>query len=101
MQTRPITSIKAGKRHRRDLGDLAGLADSFNSLGLLHPVVVTPSGRLIAGERRLEACKSLGWKKVPVRVVDLDKVVRGGRKCFSKRLFTVRDRFHPPRPGGD
>jgi MT-A70 len=32
---------------------------------------------LIAGERRLVACKRLGWKSVPVTRVDLKEVVRG------------------------
>src|SRR5262249_41385366 len=41
------------------------------------PIVVTPNGDLIAGERRLEACKLLGWTNVPVTIVDLDAVVRG------------------------
>jgi N6-adenosine-specific RNA methylase IME4 len=32
---------------------------------------------LIAGERRLAACKKLGWKSVPVTVVNLKEVIRG------------------------
>src|SRR5262245_48697274 len=75
---RRIADIKIGKRHRKDLGDIDGLASNIAELGfLLHPVVVTPAGKLIAGERRLTACKSLGWTSVPVRVVDLDQIVRG------------------------
>ena len=48
-----------------------------SQVGLLHPVVVTPEGRLIAGQRRLEACLTLGWTEVPVTVVDLYQVARG------------------------
>ena len=33
--------------------------------------------RLIAGHRRLEACKALGWSKIPVTVVDIKDVTRG------------------------
>jgi len=40
---------------------------------------VTSDGELIAGARRLEACKLLGWKKVPVTVIDLAAIVRGER----------------------
>ena len=43
----------------------------------MHPVVVRPDGVLIAGERRLRAVKSLGWKKVAVTILDLDRIVRG------------------------
>ena len=39
--------------------------------------MITPDGRLIAGERRLRACEKLGWTEIPVRVVDLADIVRG------------------------
>jgi N6-adenosine-specific RNA methylase IME4 len=86
---RPIGGITVGQRFRRDLGDIAGLAKSIAEIGLLHPIVVTPDGRLIAGDRRLRAAKLLGWTEIPVRIVDLDAVVRGEfaenaeRKDFS------------------
>lgn len=72
-----VAAIKAGSRYRRDLGDIDGLAASIKELGLLHPVVVTPDGQLIAGLRRLEACKRLGWQDIPVTVVDMDAILRG------------------------
>jgi N6-adenosine-specific RNA methylase IME4 len=59
------------------MGDLDGLARNISEIGLLHPVVVKPDGALIAGERRLAACESLGWTKVPVHLVDIDAIVRG------------------------
>jgi N6-adenosine-specific RNA methylase IME4 len=74
---RPIGEILVGKRHRRDLGDIGGLAASIAEVGLLHSIVITPGGKLIAGGRRLAACKELGWVEVPVRIVDLDSLVRG------------------------
>ena len=44
--------IEVGFRYRKDLGDPRALADSITEVGLLHPVVVTPEGRLIAGQRQ-------------------------------------------------
>jgi ParB family transcriptional regulator, chromosome partitioning protein len=76
-KTVPIVAIRVGKRHRKDLGDIRSLAQSIQEIGLLHPVVIRPDGVLIAGERRLRALKLLGWQKVPVTVLDLDKVIRG------------------------
>src|SRR5262245_46874780 len=67
-----VGAIQVGARHRRDLGDVAGLAANIAELGLLHPIVVNS-----AGERRLEAAKLLGWKEVPATVIDLDAVVKG------------------------
>ena len=75
--TLPIEQITVGRRHRRDLGDIAGLAASIERCGLLHPVVVKPDGRLIAGERRLRAFQKLGRERIPVTVVDLDRIVLG------------------------
>ena len=77
MTRRRIDEIVIGERTRRDLGDIEGLAASINELGLLQPVVVRPDGRLIAGERRLAAAKFIGWNEIPIRVIDLDAVVRG------------------------
>ena len=75
--TRRISAITIGVRHRRDLGDIEGLAVSIAEVGLLHPVVITPGNVLIAGARRLAACAFLLWREVPVTVVDIDKVVKG------------------------
>jgi N6-adenosine-specific RNA methylase IME4/ParB-like chromosome segregation protein Spo0J len=74
---RPINSIRVGTRHRRDLGDIDGLAVSIADVGMLHPIVITPDGMLVAGERRLIACKQLGWTEIAVTIVDLDDIVRG------------------------
>jgi ParB family chromosome partitioning protein len=97
---RPITSIKIGKRHRRDLGDIDALADSIASIGLLHPVVITPAGTLVAGERRLRACERLGSTDIPVTVIDVGKIVRGEyaenaeRKDFTLSEAVIVRRRH-------
>src|ERR1700681_5063024 len=72
-----IEQIQIGFRYRQDPGDLKTLAQSSEEVGLLHPIVVTPEGRLIAGQRRLAACRLLGWTDVPVTVVDLYQAARG------------------------
>ena len=77
MREWPLNRIRVGRRFRKALGDLTALAESVGEVGLLHPVVVTPQGRLIAGRRRLEAVKLLGWRTVPVHVVDLEDVAQG------------------------
>lgn len=66
----PIIQIHVGPRHRRDHGDITGLAASIADIGLLHPIVVRPDNTLISGERRLKAVESLGWADVPIRVVE-------------------------------
>jgi ParB/RepB/Spo0J family partition protein len=77
MQKLAINKIRVRGRFRKNLGDINSLAASIEEAGLLHPIVVRPDGRLIAGERRLVACKKLGWTSVPVTVVNLNEVIRG------------------------
>jgi N6-adenosine-specific RNA methylase IME4 len=74
---RAVTDIGVGPRHRRDMGDIASLAASMAELGLLQPIVIRPDGMLIAGARRLTAARALGWRDIPVTVIDLDQIVRG------------------------
>jgi ParB family transcriptional regulator, chromosome partitioning protein len=65
-----ISDIKIDRRRiRKDLGDIASLAESIKELGLLQPIVVFADGRLIVGERRLRAVRLLGWKEIPVTIV--------------------------------
>src|SRR5581483_8265514 len=66
-----------GPRHRKDLGNIAALANSIKELGLLNPITVTPDLTLIAGHRRLAAVKELGWMDIPAHMVDLKNLVRG------------------------
>lgn len=72
-----LDAIEVRDRHRKDLGDVQSLADSIADVGLIQPIAVTPSMRLVAGQRRLEACRLLKWKSVPATVVaDLDDARR-------------------------
>src|SRR5262245_47219468 len=68
-RTLPVDQIRVGERHRKDLGDIDALAANIQRVGLLQPIVVTPDGFLLCGERRLRAAKLLGWKMIPVTIV--------------------------------
>lgn len=67
-----IEKVKVGDRIRKDMGDLKELSDDIAKNGLINPPVVTPDFELIAGERRLEAMKKLGYKQVEVRVMKVE-----------------------------
>jgi ParB family chromosome partitioning protein len=67
-QTRKIAEIVVAQQIRHDLGDIPTLAESIKRFGLLRPVLITVDGRLIAGRRRLEACKLLRWETIPVQI---------------------------------
>ena len=79
-ETRKIDGIIITKRFRKPPAEaeIAAFAEQIRDLGaLLHPVVITPENVLIAGLRRLLACKHLGWERVPIRVVDLADIEAG------------------------
>ncbi len=70
-----IKGVAVRKRVRKSLGDLTPLAESLRKHGLMNPIVITPQHELIAGHRRLEAARQLGWETIPARIVDQTNVV--------------------------
>ena len=70
LETVDIQRVRVHHRVRRDLGDLKSLMESMRTHGLLNPVVVTEDYELIAGQRRLESARRLGWRAIQCRVVE-------------------------------
>ena len=68
-----LSDITIRRRVRKDLGDLVPLADSIRRHGLLNPIVLSESLELIAGHRRLESVRSLGWRHIPAIVMRQDE----------------------------
>lgn len=72
----PLSSVKPNPDQPRtnfDAEELEELATSIERDGLLQPILVRQMGKeyqIIAGERRWQACRSLGMSTVPVRVKD-------------------------------
>lgn len=59
---------------RQDFGDLEELAESIRTKGLLTPILVRPRGdryQVVAGERRVRACRMAGLTEVPCIEVDV------------------------------
>ena len=68
-----IERIVIRKRVRKNLGDLSSLMDSLRRHGLMNPVVINSRNELIAGHRRTEAARRLGWTTIEVNVIDSDE----------------------------
>jgi len=67
--------IDRESRQRRELRNVEELAESIQNVGLINPPVVTQDLILVAGERRLEACRTLGWTSISVQFAeDLDQI---------------------------
>jgi ParB family chromosome partitioning protein len=81
MQTQPTTpdlrmvelsAVRVPPWRMRALGDLDALRESIAAAGLLHPVVLDTSLTLVCGAHRLEACRALGWEKIPALITPLE-----------------------------
>ena len=74
----PIDDIAANPRQPRAVFDeeaLAELVYSIREIGLLQPVVVRRAGtnfELVAGERRLRACREVGLTSIPAIIRDTE-----------------------------
>jgi ParB family chromosome partitioning protein len=65
----PIEHVVIGVRRRDKLGKVKTLAHSIEAHGLIHPILLRGQ-TLVAGHRRLEACRLLGWKTIAARQVE-------------------------------
>jgi N6-adenosine-specific RNA methylase IME4 len=95
-EVRPISSIKIKYRHRKELGDIAGLWESIKYDGLIHPPRIFEDGTVVGGIRRIEAFKYGGQTEMPFTVGDVGDIVsaeyaeNGHRLDFSPReLFNI------------
>ncbi len=61
---------------RFQLTNVEELAQSIKENGLLQPIIVRATAldifEIVAGNRRFSACKSLGWRKIPCHIAELD-----------------------------
>ena len=67
-----ISDIIISERLRKDAGDIPELADSIKLYGLLNPITLRRDGDrylLLAGWRRLEACRMLDRSTVPASII--------------------------------
>ena len=94
-------------RQRKDFGDIPALAASIQQNGLIQPIVVVPDNtsafrfELVAGERRLQAHKHLGWPTIeavelgslpePERVlIELEENLRRKDLTWPEHVFAIQ-----------
>ena len=53
------------------MGDIAALAESMRRFGQISPILITKKNVLIAGGRRLEAARVLGWTSINAVVAEM------------------------------
>lgn len=61
---------------RSNLNGVEELSGSIKNVGLLQPIIVRVNNsqcfELVAGYRRFNACKKIGWRKITCHIVELD-----------------------------
>ena len=65
-----ISEIQIKKRIRKESGNIRELSESMNVHGLMNPIVLSREYQLIAGFRRLESAKKLGWENIEANIID-------------------------------
>jgi ParB family chromosome partitioning protein len=55
---------------RADLGNMHDLKESMRRHGLISPITLTQNYELLAGYRRLNAAKELGWREIDCHLVN-------------------------------
>jgi len=68
---RPIPAENNHKKHTEE--SVAKLAGSMADIGQIQPIIVDKEGEIIAGHGRLMAAKKLGWDKVKVIQLPVDR----------------------------
>lgn len=90
-----IEDIKIKKRVRKDLGDLEALKNSLRTYGLLNPITLNSKHELIAGERRLQAAKQLGWTNINAVILnninDIDELEMELEENNQRKEFTDQE----------
>jgi len=74
------------------MGDITALADSMKRFGQISPILITKNNVLIAGGRRLEAARSLGWTSINAVIAEipdeLSKLEYELEENIQRRNFT-------------
>ncbi|MCL2762857.1 MAG: ParB N-terminal domain-containing protein [Treponema sp.] len=90
-----VEDIIARKRIRKDLGDIDALAESLKRYGQINPIVISNKNVLIAGGRRLEAAKHLGWRTINAVILEnpteLTRLELEIEENVQRRDFTIEE----------
>ena len=90
-----IKEIKIKKRIRKNSGNIEGLKVSLEKVGLINPIVVDEDYNLIAGFRRFQAAKELGWETIAVTIVKNKNQAEimdiEAEENFNRLNFTAED----------
>ncbi|HPL17325.1 MAG TPA: ParB N-terminal domain-containing protein [Spirochaetota bacterium] len=90
-----INDITIKRRIWTATGDLTYLMESISKYGLLNPITVTDNLELVAGYRRLLACKALGWKEIECNIMPaltkFDRLLIEADENLTRKDLTISE----------
>jgi len=91
----PVEDIIVKKRIRKDQGDIESLAESLKRYGQISPIVISKKNVLIAGGRRFQAAKLLGWRTIDAVISEssdeLDRLELEVEENLQRRDFNMEE----------
>lgn len=103
-----LAQINVGERFRKEVGDIAELADSIKEVGLINPIAIysetgDPPFKLAAGGRRFAAYLYLKRDEIPCRIYDhplselelrsieLEENIRRKELTYTEEVYLKRE----------
>ena len=87
-----IADIDRTGRIRTNYGDIEALANTMLEVGLEQPILITPTMKLVKGERRIQSFESLGATVIPFVMLDVDDLIAAGFIATGARKdYTTRE----------
>lgn len=80
-----LTEIKE-TQPRRDHGSIEDLKQSIKEVGLINPITINQNKKLIAGRRRYQAVKELGWEEVEYRILNSENELFDFKVAIEENL---------------
>ncbi|MFC1669154.1 ParB N-terminal domain-containing protein [Spirochaetota bacterium] len=90
-----IKDIVIKNRIREDIGSLYRLKESMKNNGLINPITLTLDYELLAGYRRLQSARELGWDEIECNMIsvenDLEKLEVEAAENITRKDFTEEE----------
>jgi ParB family chromosome partitioning protein len=89
----PVDEVIVKKRIRQEYGEIELLAESLKRYGQINPIIISKDNVLIAGGRRLQAAKFLGWRTINAIVsesaTELERLELEVEENIQRRDFSM------------
>ena len=71
---------------KREHGDIESLKKSIMEIGLLNPLTINQENKLLAGRRRFQAIKELGWEQVECLMLHSENILFDFKVAIEENL---------------